>query len=248
MGNGSKKDYIVCDTNIDSIDDSDYEPDTPLPRHSQDNTCNAMGVILLDLCKSTSKRIANGRLGNDNMKGLFTYSCRNRSSVIVYLLLQEKDFHRISDFSANGMNELSGHSPFTFSINCKDIRKEYQRSEFINININIKWNDASQDVFQRRIIEKLPQFNRVSVNVDLNRRVNINKFVDPLFLRHYSTLKTARYRSTTSKPVVWFDMESKELKQKYKLSLGKFNQNRTDENRMEMCDNKSKYKLLVRRK
>ena len=54
VGNGSKKDYIVCDTHIDSVDDNDYEPDTPLPRQSQDNSCNALGVKLLDLCKSAS--------------------------------------------------------------------------------------------------------------------------------------------------------------------------------------------------
>ena len=99
----------------------------------------------------------------------------------------------------------------------------------------------------------------MSVNNDTNSRASINdsinKFVesvkeaaDPLFLRHYSTLKTARYRSTTSKPAVWFDRECKEQKQKYKLSFGKFNQNRTDGNKVEMCDNKSKYKHLDRRK
>ena len=76
------------------------------------------------------------------------------------------------------MNEFSDHSPLTFSINCKTIRKEYQRSKFINI----KWNDASKDVFRRRIIEKSPQFNRVSVNVDTNSRASendsINNFVE----------------------------------------------------------------------
>ena len=53
VGNGSKKDYKVCGKNIDNIDDSYYEPDIPLPRNSQDNTCNALGVKLLDVCKST---------------------------------------------------------------------------------------------------------------------------------------------------------------------------------------------------
>ena len=99
----------------------------------------------------------------------------------------------------------------------------------------------------------------MTVNVDTSSRASvndsINKFVaivkeaaDPLFLKHYSTHNTARYRSTTHKPAVWFDTECRELKQKYKISLGNFNRNRTDVNRVEMCDNKSKYKQLVRRK
>ena len=96
-------------------------------------------------------RIANGRLGNDNMEGLFTYSCRNGSSVIDYLLLQEKDSHRISNFSVNEMNKFLDHSPLTFSINCKNMRKEYQRSEFTNI----KWNDTSKDVFSTKNYRKV---------------------------------------------------------------------------------------------
>lgn len=98
VGNGDKKDYIVCDTVISGIDQDGYESDTPLARHSLDNLCNAQGTKLLDLCKATSMRIANGRLGEDRMKGSFTFTCGNGSSVIDYLLLQEKDFHRIRSF------------------------------------------------------------------------------------------------------------------------------------------------------
>lgn len=125
----------------------------------------------------------------------------------------------------------------------KNICKVYQRSEFTNL----KWNDSSKDVFRRRNTETLPQLNSVTVNVDTSSRASvndsINKFVaivkeaaDPLFLIHYFTQKTARCRSTTSKPAVWYNLECKELKQKYKISLGQFNRNRTDENSAEMYD------------
>ena len=75
VGNGSRPDYIVCDRYVDSIDDDDYLPDVPLPRRSLDSTCNPHGIKLLDLCKSTSLRIANGRLGNDHQIGTYTYTC-----------------------------------------------------------------------------------------------------------------------------------------------------------------------------
>ena len=31
VGNGTRPDYIVCDTSVDSIDEDDYSPDEPLP-------------------------------------------------------------------------------------------------------------------------------------------------------------------------------------------------------------------------
>ena len=63
VGNGTRPDYIVCDRYVGSIDNDDYLPDVPLPRRSLDNICNSHGIKLLDLCKATSLRIANGRLG-----------------------------------------------------------------------------------------------------------------------------------------------------------------------------------------
>ena len=65
---GNRLDYINCDCSISLIDD-DYVPDVPLIRASLDHT-NSFGIKLLDLCKSTSLRIANGRLERDKA-GLF---------------------------------------------------------------------------------------------------------------------------------------------------------------------------------
>lgn len=81
---GSRLDYIVCDRNIDFLDDPDYLADTPLLRATDDNICNSYGLRLIDLCKATTMRIANGRLGS----GSCTYTTRNGSSVIDYLVLK----------------------------------------------------------------------------------------------------------------------------------------------------------------
>ena len=85
VGNSTRPNYFVCDRFIDSIDDEEYLPDLPLQR-------------LLDLCKSTSLRIANDRLGNECPVGSFTYSSRNGCSVIDYLILSQPDFSCINDF------------------------------------------------------------------------------------------------------------------------------------------------------
>ena len=82
-----------------SIDDHEYLPDIPLPRRSLDSTCNSHGTKLLELCKSTSLRIANGRLDSDHLVGTYTYACHAGSSVIDYLILSQHDFSHIANFN-----------------------------------------------------------------------------------------------------------------------------------------------------
>ena len=62
---GRKPDYIMCDTNVSDLDFYLYNPDQALERASLDQVCNARGNRLIDLCKATSMRIVNGRLGSD---------------------------------------------------------------------------------------------------------------------------------------------------------------------------------------
>ena len=73
VGNGSRPDYIAFDRYVETIDGDDYSPDVPLPRRSLDSTCNSHGLRLLDLCKSTSLRIANGSLVSASVFGVVLY-------------------------------------------------------------------------------------------------------------------------------------------------------------------------------
>ena len=68
---GSRLDFIEQNIYSDFIDNYNYEPDTYLYRCSHDQIVNPFGQKLLDLCRSTSLRTANGRLGNDKV-GTFT--------------------------------------------------------------------------------------------------------------------------------------------------------------------------------
>ena len=71
---GLKADCIVLDEQIVDIDDADYVPDTLLLRISEEKTTNNKGTKLLDLCRATGLRIANGRTGEDSKPGSFTYT------------------------------------------------------------------------------------------------------------------------------------------------------------------------------
>ena len=106
----------LCDANVSDIDDYDYRPDNPLGRASQDSVCNPRRTKMLDLCKSLSLRIANGRLGHDFNKGELTYFSQHSQSIIDYLVLKESDFSLIHDYCISDINSHSDHAPLYFTI------------------------------------------------------------------------------------------------------------------------------------
>ena len=54
--------------------------------YNMDNTCNAQGKRLSDLCKMGGLRIVNGRVGNDKHKGTFTCYTHNGASTGDFIL------------------------------------------------------------------------------------------------------------------------------------------------------------------
>ena len=112
VGNGSRPDFIPCDRVVENIDSDNYLPGSLSLRRSQDNVCNSHGLKLLDLCKSTSLRIANGRLGSDNGIGTFTFASRTGCSVTDYVILGHGDFYCMNDFKIHPFCEWSDHTPF----------------------------------------------------------------------------------------------------------------------------------------
>ncbi len=84
-----------------------------------DNRCNSHGLKLLDLCKATSVRIANGRLSKDHDCGNFTFAGHAGSSVIDYLLLHERNFSMVNTFQVEPFCKWSDHASLHFVIKCK---------------------------------------------------------------------------------------------------------------------------------
>ena len=175
VGNGSRPDYVVCDRYIDDIDDKDYSPDLPLQRQSNDNICNSHGLKLLELCKSTSLRIANGRLGNDCPVGAFTYSSRNGCSVTDYLILNQHDFGYIDNFQVLSFCEWSDHAPLSYNVSCNIVSNKTNDPQY---STKIKWDGSLRDEFRSRLISKLTDLNYIVNQIDLEDRNSINSCVE----------------------------------------------------------------------
>jgi exonuclease III len=186
---GNKCDFIPYDCINNAFDDPDYDPDCTPVRASVDNVQNSHGTKLIDLCKSTSLRIVNGRIFNTSN---YTFCSNNGCSVIDYLLMNERHFSLVKDFTIEPFNEWSDHAPLRFSLLCpKPDQNEYPRCE-----IKHKWNDENAERFRSGIIGCLPRFNIITQSIDICCRESINKTVDdfseiirsvaiPLFSRCY---------------------------------------------------------------
>jgi hypothetical protein len=253
---GNRNDYIYFDSYVDGLDYDSYTPDVSLERASSDKLCNARGIQMLDFCKATSLRIANGRIGNDYNTGAFTYYNRNACTTIDYLVLFARDFPMIDSFNVLPFNPYSDHAPIHFSL--KVDTKETEQNYFTNIgtSVNFKWNDAHKTNFRRDIIAKLPQFNEILLNVNLSNTVSnntIDKMVEDFSVLIQSTADP--YFKQHSKRNVasncnreWFDQECRVTWQDYQQALRLFNINKTVENREVLCDSKLRYKSLVKKK
>ena len=250
---GSRLDFIEQDIYSDFIDNHNYKPDTYLYRCTQDQTVNTFGHKLLDLCRSTSLRIANGRLGNDKV-GTFTFANYNSHSVIDYLLLNEAGFKHINDFTIHSFTEWSDHAPLSFSIDCYAVANKSTETRFIYH----KWNGNCLGEFRKRMISKLPEFNRLFIDNDntfSNENVNdvLSRFctifrsvTDEMFSREIIQSNEPRFKETR-KNAVWFDSECRDSKRIYYDAMTVYNRCKTQENREYMSKMKQNYKKIVRK-
>lgn len=259
VGNGSRPDYIVCDRIVEDIDYELYVPDVPLARQSLDHVCNSHGLKLLDLCRSTSMRLANGRLGNDYGVGTYTYASQAGSSVIDYVLLGHQDFCRLSDFQIHSFCEWSDHAPISFNIKCNVVPCVNECPQYTT---RIKWNDAQRDDFRRSLIARLTDLNFIVNDIDILSRHSIDSCIEkfttvlsdvakPLFCKNVR-INTSNSSSFSDngicKKADWFDHECSSAKQLYINALQNFNRYKSNENRINMCNLKTTYKRLVKKK
>ena len=155
----NKLDYVQYDSNVRNIDSFDYNPDVPLPRASVDKVSNSQGTQLLDMCKSTSMKIGNGRLDDGQC---FTHYSRTGTSVIDYILLKYESFHLVGQFRVLAFNEFSDHAPLQFSLRANSINKD-NGENVTNSSYKYMWTSEQRDLFRRKLIFRLPDVNIILI-------------------------------------------------------------------------------------
>lgn len=256
VGNGDRRDYIVCDQVVDGIDDDTYYPDTPLYRKSMDTTCNNHGLKLLDLCKANSLRIANGRLGKDYNIGSYTFASAIGASVIDYLILGESSFNSIRNFTVCNFCEWSDHAPISLNIVTGKPGDKRNDSFFTT---RVKWDESLRDRFRSGMIAQLPLLNSITQDNDFASRDDVNTCIEqftsvlnevakPLFCKTVINNNKIKALTPICKKAIWFDAECVQAKQVYQTAVKLYNGGKTDINRISMYNAKRAYKSLVKGK
>ena len=252
-------DYIVCDRFNVVNDHNGYVPDIHLSRFSSDKHNNSHGTKLLELCKANSLRICNGRLGQDQGKGNFTFANQFGCSVIDYVITHHDNFKIIKSFTVLPFNEWSDHAPVAFDIDCKCLS-----SVTINVGARtrITWDNSKSDQFRSRLIGKLPQLNRIVDSLCASNTQSIDTGVEEFssLIREaaspvcskttpvHKKITSEAFKQRLCNKSDWFDRECANAKYNYLQSVYEFNRCRNNENKDIMCSLKSVYKQLVRKK
>ena len=115
----------------DFVNNDDFDEFLPLPNNNISDNANLLskrkscdhesglkdhGKEIIEFCKMSSFRIANGRLVKDKGQGQFTCFQPNGNSIVDYLLTREGDFDKILDFEIGHINEYSDHGYLDFKI------------------------------------------------------------------------------------------------------------------------------------
>ena len=120
---GDKHDFVF-------EEDTQNRYDVPLPdfyiydksitRNNRDNTCNAYGKCLIEICRNCSLRIMNGCIVGDSFGSFTYYKNNNKKSCVDYTISTTTFMKQFQYFSISPPDmELSDHCIQKFGVKCE---------------------------------------------------------------------------------------------------------------------------------
>ena len=112
---------------------------------------------MIEFCKSSGLRIANGRIGSDKDLGQFTYLGKKGNSVVDYFLLDQNSFDLISEFRIGDISDFSDHTTLKIAIAC---------------GIPINGNQENNSFHDKLIFDNDPSINELIKNHSVKYKSN----------------------------------------------------------------------------
>ena len=271
---------FVIDDNMFLVDNNllpdEYQEDVILQRCSQDSGhSNSNGGLLIDLCKQTGLRLLNGRIGDDQNIGKYTFVNSAGSSVIDYVLCRPDMLENITHFRVNDPNILSDHCliEFTATFHTENDVNICQREEEnldlsgqnsrtkIDDDIKFKytWDSEKKESYleqldtsecKRKLIDLVDALNgctnKTTLDGCLENFEYVFKDAAHMCLKNVSTKSHTNLEREMDNNLPWYNEECYDQKIVFHRMLNNYRQSSNEENRLKMVEARSKYKALLR--
>lgn len=224
-------------------------------RQNCDETVNAHGRQLLQLCRGLALYIVNGRLRGDSL-GRYTYSSALGNSTVDYTIT-DLDLSSLRAFTVKPLKPFSDHSQIILYIKQSEtspqtIRTPYQMSKIMSF----KWTETSASNYSTAVdsseiqslihsfqIQEYPK-NQFGINQEVQDLNNI--FYKTAQKSNLAIVKPKKKYLDTDK---WFDLDCKALRKNLRnLSNQKHRQPDNPDLRLLYCEALKQYKATLRRK
>ena len=257
---GQLSDIVINDDVTYNKLPTDYTLDLDiLDRQNCDETVNAFGKKLIELCQMSGLRIVNGRKLGDSL-GNKTCHEWNGSSTVDYMLIDENSFSHVQTFTVqNTLNHLSDHCPISTVINLDVCRQ-------MNHNINKKgleapkkpkWNSRVEEIFKARLSDQEAQ---IELNTLCKSQINTGEQCEEGLAKISNLVRKAanvkishkmkskkRNRVNRNNSKVWFSDELSELKNQLNAAGKKLIKSCNDFNlRQTFSKLKKRYKAAIK--
>ena len=175
-----------------------------MPRSSEDEVhVNNNGLLLLDFCKQTGLRIMNGRVGNDQGIGKYTFVGSRGRSLVDYVLSSQLMFKFIKDFEVQEPNILSDHclDRFCFVFSCDRVNnQEYDQYE--TVDSKYKGNSECKAEFILCLQQNTISDQLASLNANISNCINGDEIESCVsdFVNIIDEMSTPLFKKTFQNP------------------------------------------------
>ena len=222
-------------------------------RNNYDKITNRNGKELLQLCRSLSLYIANGRIRGDSF-GRYTYSSSLGSSTVDYAITDLDPFS-LRAFTVKQQTPFSDHNQIKIYLKRPHSKQPCPNSsKLYNITTNYRWMQSRLPAYQEAMSshETQEHLNSFLAHAYPSRKEGVNlatKHITNIF--HYvaqqSSLPLQKPNPKKRKQEKWFDSECKSMRKKLRqLSNQKHRDPDNQDLRIQYGDTVKEYKQTLR--
>ena len=243
-------DYVLDATDQHSpiADIADYRHDVPLRRNNEDShPVDQRGKVILEICKSFSLSILNGRTAGDRYGRVTRYPINRfeNPSTIDYAIISDNLLKQVKSFIVFPFSDLSDHCCISVNMPAKNISSTLQqptlplamtplRPSFQTKFLGLYQNNLEADGRFLALLKEIK--NKMADNIDPTES-DINnwtgKFNDQILenaTKSFPCPKTRKNqkKKVVKKPAIWYTNSCSASKKRYQRTLNKMTKNPFD--------------------